>query len=126
MTKYQLLRSNNESGPYTVEDLRKMGLKPFDLIWAEGKSFSWLYPSEIDELKDIAPPIELPAANSQSAVVASSETPSQPTPVEILSTAHVYAIKPKENETRIQTIQVPPVEPPVAKDPAPRIIVEEE
>jgi hypothetical protein len=35
-----------------------MGLKPFDLIWQEGKSAAWRYPGEVDELKPFAPPVE--------------------------------------------------------------------
>jgi len=35
-----------------------MGLKPYDLIWQEGKSAAWRYPGEVDELKSFAPPVE--------------------------------------------------------------------
>lgn len=55
---YLLLRSNKKSGPYSFEQLIKMGLKPYDLIWIEGKSAAWRYPSELPELKDFAPAIE--------------------------------------------------------------------
>ena len=58
MASYLLLRSNKQSGPYTLDDLCALGLKPYDLIWAEGKSAAWRYPSEIDELKDFAPAVE--------------------------------------------------------------------
>lgn len=120
MTKYQLLRSNKQSGPYTIEDLQAMGLKPFDLIWVEGKSFSWRYPSEIDELKHIAPSLDTaPLINTLS-----SAQEAKASPIASASTAHVYAIKPNQNESRVQNVQVPSQETP--KDPAPRIIVEEE
>lgn len=55
---YLLLRSNKESGPYTLDQLVKHGLKPYDLIWVEGKSAAWRYPSEVDELKYYAPTVE--------------------------------------------------------------------
>jgi hypothetical protein len=58
MNKYLLLRSNKQSGPYTAEELRQMGLKPYDLIWIEGKSAAWRYPGEVDELKPFAPAVE--------------------------------------------------------------------
>jgi len=58
MYQYRLLRDNKESGPYSVSDLQAMGLKPFDLIWQEGKSAAWRYPGEIDELMSFAPPVE--------------------------------------------------------------------
>lgn len=48
---YLLLRDNKQTGPYTLEQLLKMNLKPVDLIWVEGKSCGWSYPSEIRELK---------------------------------------------------------------------------
>jgi hypothetical protein len=58
MHQYRLLRDNKESGPYTASDLQVMGLKPYDLIWQEGKSAAWRYPGELDELKAFAPPVE--------------------------------------------------------------------
>jgi hypothetical protein len=35
-----------------------MGLKPYDLIWVDGRSAAWRYPSEVPELKEYAPAIE--------------------------------------------------------------------
>jgi hypothetical protein len=48
---YLLLRSNKQSGPYTIDELLDLNLKPLDLVWVEGKSFGWSYPSEIESLK---------------------------------------------------------------------------
>ena len=56
--QYRLLRNNKESGPYTKALLEEMGLKPYDLLWIEGRGGAWLYASEIDDLKSIAPAIE--------------------------------------------------------------------
>jgi len=58
MPSYRLLRSNKESGPYSLNDLVTLGLKPYDLVWVDGRSAAWRYPSEITELKDYAPAIE--------------------------------------------------------------------
>lgn len=58
MSSYRLLRSNKESGPYSQEEMIAMGFKPYDLIWVEGKSAGWRYPSEIPELQAYAPVIE--------------------------------------------------------------------
>jgi hypothetical protein len=55
MQQYRLLRNNRETGPYTWQDLIDLGLKAYDLVWAEGKSSSWRYPSEFEELKAYAP-----------------------------------------------------------------------
>ena len=48
---YRVLRNNKEQGPYSLEELVQHSLRPFDLIWVEGKSACWRYPPEIDELK---------------------------------------------------------------------------
>ena len=58
MPSYRLLRSNKESGPYALTDLVALGLKPYDLVWVDGRSAAWRYPSEITELKDYAPAVE--------------------------------------------------------------------
>src|SRR5699024_1544532 len=58
MASYLLLRNNKESGPFSVGDLVNFGLKPYDLVWIEGKSAAWRYPSEIEELKPYAPAVE--------------------------------------------------------------------
>jgi hypothetical protein len=57
MSSYLLLRNNNESGPYSMEEIRAMSLKAYDLIWIVGKSAAWRYPGEIAELKSFAPPV---------------------------------------------------------------------
>jgi hypothetical protein len=58
MNTYLLLRDNKKSGPFTADQLRTLGLKPYDLVWLEGKSAAWRYPGEIDELKSFAPVVE--------------------------------------------------------------------
>lgn len=58
MNKYLLLRDNKQSGPYSVDELEKLGLKPYDLVWLDGRSAAWRYPSEMDELKHFAPAVE--------------------------------------------------------------------
>ncbi|HEY0432449.1 MAG TPA: hypothetical protein VGC95_01175 [Chitinophagaceae bacterium] len=58
MPSYRLLRSNKETGPYTLPEILTLGLKPYDLIWVEGRSAAWRYPSEVTELKAYAPVVE--------------------------------------------------------------------
>lgn len=58
MNMYLLLRDNKQSGPYTCEQLREKGIKAYDLVWIEGKSAAWRYPSEVEELKPFSPIIE--------------------------------------------------------------------
>ena len=58
MDTYLLLRSNKQSGPYSLQQLVNFGFKPYDLVWVEGKSAAWRYPSEVDGLKTYAPATE--------------------------------------------------------------------
>jgi len=58
MNQYLLLRDNKQTGPYTAQELAAKGLKPYDLVWLEGKSAAWRYPGELDELKAFAPGVE--------------------------------------------------------------------
>src|SRR5687768_12152814 len=58
MNMYLLLRDNKQSGPYTCEQLKEKGIKAYDLVWIEGKSAAWRYPSEVEELKPFSPVIE--------------------------------------------------------------------
>jgi hypothetical protein len=51
---YLVLSKNKESGPYTLEELRGLPLTSADLVWVEGQSAGWHYPSELPELKDLA------------------------------------------------------------------------
>jgi hypothetical protein len=64
---YLLLRNNIESGPYTLEELIRQRLRPSDLVWVEGTSHVWSYPSEIDELKKYVPKAEKPSLNPKRA-----------------------------------------------------------
>ncbi len=58
MKMYLLLRNNKQSGPHSLDELKSMGLKAYDLVWLEGKSAAWRYPSEIEELSSFAPIVE--------------------------------------------------------------------
>ena len=57
MSSYLLLRNNKESGPFTMDEVKSMSLKSYDLIWVVGKSAAWRYPGEIPELKSFAPSV---------------------------------------------------------------------
>ncbi len=52
---YRLLRNNKEQGPFTADELIQKNLKPFDLIWADGRSAAWSYPTEMAEFKMYVP-----------------------------------------------------------------------
>jgi len=48
---YRILRDNKEKGPLSLEELTQLSLKPTDLIWVDGQSAGWRFPSEITSLK---------------------------------------------------------------------------
>lgn len=54
---YLLLRNNKQTGPFSFNELVQQQLKDADLVWVEGESHAWTYPSEIDGLKPVAAPI---------------------------------------------------------------------
>ncbi len=57
MESYLLLRNNEQTGPYSFEELVSLSLQPHDLIWTEGRSASWKYPVELDEFKIFVPAV---------------------------------------------------------------------
>jgi hypothetical protein len=75
---YSLLRNNKQTGPHSLEELVQLKLKPFDLVWAEGKSAGWLYPSEIDALK---PYLQAEAISSEPEVPSPEPEVLNPKPV---------------------------------------------
>ncbi|ULQ53969.1 hypothetical protein [Flavihumibacter fluvii] len=102
MQRYRLLRNNRESGPYSQQDLIDLGLKAYDLIWMEGKSSSWKYPSEVESLKPFAPPatddfyvlFHTPKLAHQDKAPASITTTSTTTTPKIASRRYVSVILP--------------------------------
>ena len=48
---YRIFRNNKEMGPFGLEELEHLSLSPSDLIWVDGQSAGWRYPSEITTLK---------------------------------------------------------------------------
>jgi hypothetical protein len=58
MATYLLLRDNKQTGPFSLEEIKAIGFKKYDLVWIEGKSAAWRYPGEIAEFKELAPIVE--------------------------------------------------------------------
>jgi hypothetical protein len=73
---YLLLRSNKQTGPYSLEELLQLNLKPFDLVWVDGRSAAWQYPSEIPSLKPYVP--ETPHADVPFKPIATSAMEENP------------------------------------------------
>jgi hypothetical protein len=69
---YLLLRNNKETGPLTITELLQLSLTDNDLVWVQGKSAGWRYPSDINELKESIIKKNMP---SDPVVIAMKEPP---------------------------------------------------
>lgn len=122
MKEYLLLRNNKQTGPYSLDDLRNLGLKTFDLIWVDKRSSAWRYPSEIKELMAIVSAVEnsninsvndsaqkiFSISNNASFSKSDSENYTYKQSVEVSDqpiSSHVVTLKPTVNNTRIRTIK---------------------
>jgi hypothetical protein len=45
---YLLLRNNQQTGPFTIDELLQQQLQHSDMIWIEGRSSAWTYLSELE------------------------------------------------------------------------------
>ena len=119
MKEYLLLRNNKQSGPYSAEELRSMGLKALDLVWVEKKSSSWRYPSEIRELVPFISPAEetvdiqqdRKVINIAEKLIAENTIFSPKADIlpaatgEIKHTNHIVTLKPQVDHVRVKTIK---------------------
>jgi len=80
MKKYLIMRNNEHTGPFTLEQLKFQKIQANDIVWVQGQSDNWTYAEQIDELKQL---IE-PAPDSVSRL--SSKAPSEFAPLENNST----------------------------------------
>ena len=56
MKEYLLLRANTQTGPYRLQELAVLPLRPGDLVWVDGESVRWEDVSGRPELKDLVVP----------------------------------------------------------------------
>jgi hypothetical protein len=113
---YLILRNNKQNGPFSLEELVALSLKPHDLIWVEGKSAGWRYPTEIEALKTY---VQQPAKSGNAAASVPSTSPSS-TPRDQQSrganpaprTGHIYiSIPTKSERVAVRTESAAPVIP---------------
>ena len=50
------MRNNEQTGPFTLEQLRFQKIHPNDIVWVQGQSDSWIYAEQIEELKPLIEP----------------------------------------------------------------------
>jgi hypothetical protein len=103
---YLLLRSNKQTGPYSLEELLQLNLKPFDLVWVDGRSAAWQYPFEIPALKPYVPetphaevpfqPVATAAMDEDQPTANSSiQQPRNPVPEKVQTPKRVFVSIPK-------------------------------
>lgn len=72
---YILLRNNVESTPLGLDDLKKIGLLPTDLLWVECQSVSWRHPQEITELKNLLSETAIPQTREHNDILFEKYSP---------------------------------------------------
>jgi hypothetical protein len=117
---YLLLRDNKQTGPHSLEELLELGLKPYDLIWVEGRSCGWSYPSEINALKPYAAAVPAAPAPAQSTESMPSTPPTYTTSDTATSSSPKAIAPPKSIFVRLpgkeQQEAAPVKEAPTASD----------
>jgi hypothetical protein len=113
---YLLLRNNKQLGPFTLEELLQHQLKPFDLVWLEGKSAGWRYPSEVEAIKPFLSEdqiaIEPEKKIVHEAFVNKEETPVEEKPVQVTAAVPLTGIKSKKVYIRLPTGNMVPSQKP--------------
>ena len=109
---YLILRNNKQNGPYSLEELVQLNLKPHDLIWVEGRSAGWRYPTEIEALKPyVAGAAPEPAAPKSLDPAAQKNTtlPSEQAeaPIRTIATADAVAVKQASGKSKHIYISLP-------------------
>ena len=121
---YLLLRNNKQSGPHSLDELKSMGLKAYDLVWLEGKSAAWRYPSELEELSSFAPAVEEQPFDrfykkaSPTVSVTASSTAEMPVAVEVETQSQRSS--PLSTGKRIIYVTMPAGKSPAGREPASR------
>jgi hypothetical protein len=105
---YLLLRNNQQTGPFTIDELLQQQLKPSDMIWVEGKSAAWTYLSELE----LIPFIKDPEINQRNEVLKNEdeiERKAEELRQRVLASARraYFPIHPTEIETYVSPYKLP-------------------
>jgi hypothetical protein len=111
---YLLLRSNKQTGPYSLEELLQLNPKPFDLVWVQGRSAAWQYPSEIPSLKPFVP--ETPHADAPFQPVATSAMEEKTFPNPEVNFEQQHAVTKKTDSTKRVFVSIPKTYKPTNSD----------
>jgi hypothetical protein len=119
---YLLLRNNRQTGPYSLDELLNLNLKPFDLVWVDGRSAAWRYPGEIDTLKAYvaAPPQPgVPFQPIETAAMEQQVTPSFTNEVASSSPPSPYNIPAAPKNVFVSMPRSGQLAPPASQEPYP-------
>jgi hypothetical protein len=111
---YLLLRSNKQTGPYSLEELLQLNPKPFDLVWVQGRSAAWQYPSEIPSLKPFVP--ETPHADVPFQPVATSAMEEKTFPNPEVNLEQQHAVTKKTDSSKRIFVSIPKTYKPANSD----------
>jgi len=117
-----LLRNNRQTGPYNLDELLSLNLKPFDLVWVDGRSAAWRYPGEIDTLKAYvaAPPQpDVPYQPIETAAMEQPLTPSFTHPIDTSSLPSPYNIPAPPKNVFVSMPRSGQQAPPARQEPDP-------
>jgi hypothetical protein len=108
---YRLLRNNQETGPYTLEEILLLNLKAFDLVWLDGKSAAWRYPSEIEALKPFVPAVPQSQSPFEPVATAALEKEEAAPIPKIETSGKIFVSMPQKAQGTIRQPEPPPVSP---------------
>lgn len=66
---YLLLSNNKSSGPYSLDELLQLYLKPTDLVWIENESVTWMNVDEVPEWNDRQKMLDSKSSNASTAAI---------------------------------------------------------
>ncbi len=96
---YLVLRNNQQSGPYNLQELQQLPLSAHDLIWVEGQSASWRYPAEIEALRSFVQEKESHKAATPKETTAPNGTTTAPG--KTTTPRHIYVSLPAQPATPV-------------------------
>lgn len=105
-TTYLLLRNNKQTGPHSLEELLHQALQPHDLVWVEGQSAGWHYPSEIAALKPLLEKEKAPEQGPHASNASAQKLPAAHTaaPPAQSNHSHIYVALPAGRTAPEETV----------------------
>ena len=119
------MRNNQQTGPFTLEQLLELKLKPFDLVWVDGRSAAWQYPGEVPALKPYVPATPqadlpyMPVATSVMDETGTQAAPPAPQQQQQTAARKIFVSMPRAAAVTTQPAYAQPEAQPVQPTPPP-------